>query len=226
MFIKNKYYTYYYNIVNNALSRSNLTGYFEKHHIIPKSLGGGNSKENLVNLTFREHFICHRLLTKITSGINRKKMIYAIWRMSTVANKRKHKITARTYQLLREDLRNLASEANSGKNNPMYGKTHTKKARMAVSNAQKGNTTRRGVILSKEQKQKQRESMLGKPAWNKGIPRPQSVKDAVSKANKGKTAWNKGISRRWVTKDNINKLVYPNDLDTFLKEGWTQGRCS
>ena len=218
MFIKNKYYTYYYNIVNNALSRSNLTGYFEKHHIIPKSLGGGNSEENLVNLTFREHFICHRLLTKITSGINRRKMAYAMWRMLTVAKHRKCKITSHTYHLIREEYKKQP--------NPMLGKTHTKKTRMAISNAQKGNTTRRGVILSEEQKQKQRESMLGKPAWNKGIPRPQSVKDAVSKANKGKTAWNKGISRRWVTKDNINKLVYPNDLDTFLKEGWTQGRCS
>lgn len=33
--------------------------YTEKHHIIPKSLGGDNSKTNLVVLTGRQHFICH-----------------------------------------------------------------------------------------------------------------------------------------------------------------------
>ena len=33
-------------------------GYYEKHHIQPKSLGGSNKKENLVRLTAREHFIC------------------------------------------------------------------------------------------------------------------------------------------------------------------------
>jgi len=226
MFIKNKYYTYYYNIVNTALSRPNLTGYFEKHHIIPKSLGGNNLEENLVKLTFREHFICHRLLTKITAGIDCRKMGYAMWRMATVAKYRKCRISSRTYQLIREEFVKINSVANKGENNWMYGKTHTQKARLAISKAQKGNTTRRGVTLSEEQKQKQSQAMKGKPTWNKGIARPQSVKDAISKANKGKTAWNKGISRRWVTKDNINKLVYPNELDSFLKEEWSQGRCS
>lgn len=39
--------------------------YFEKHHIIPKSLGGSNEQNNLVRLTYREHYIAHWLLTKI-----------------------------------------------------------------------------------------------------------------------------------------------------------------
>jgi len=36
------------------------------------------------------------------------------------------------------------------------------------------------------------ENNKGQVAWNKGIPRTDSVKQAVSKANKGRTAWNKG----------------------------------
>jgi hypothetical protein len=40
------------------------TEYFEKHHIIPKWLGGNNSKDNLVLLTAREHFVAHWLLWK------------------------------------------------------------------------------------------------------------------------------------------------------------------
>lgn len=39
--------------------------YNERHHIIPKCLGGTDDKSNLVNLTAREHFIAHYLLWKI-----------------------------------------------------------------------------------------------------------------------------------------------------------------
>ena len=37
----------------------------EQHHIVPRSCGGSNNKENLVYLTCREHFIAHLLLVKI-----------------------------------------------------------------------------------------------------------------------------------------------------------------
>jgi hypothetical protein len=47
---------------NNPLP---LDEYGEKHHIVPRSLGGNNSKENLVRLTAREHFICHALLAEM-----------------------------------------------------------------------------------------------------------------------------------------------------------------
>jgi len=36
--------------------------YYEIHHILPKSKGGDNSKENLVRLTVREHVLSHILL--------------------------------------------------------------------------------------------------------------------------------------------------------------------
>ena len=39
--------------------------YCERHHIIPKSEGGKDEPDNLVNLTAREHYIAHLLLMKI-----------------------------------------------------------------------------------------------------------------------------------------------------------------
>ena len=39
--------------------------YYEKHHILPKSMGGENSIDNLVHLTAREHFLAHWLLWRI-----------------------------------------------------------------------------------------------------------------------------------------------------------------
>lgn len=51
-------------IINRAKNRV-LEGYKEIHHIIPRCLGGTNDDDNLVSLTAKEHFIIHRLLTKI-----------------------------------------------------------------------------------------------------------------------------------------------------------------
>ena len=39
--------------------------HYDKHHIVPRSLGGDNSKENLLLLTPKEHFIAHFLLWRI-----------------------------------------------------------------------------------------------------------------------------------------------------------------
>lgn len=41
-----------------------LKGIVEKHHIIPKCMGGDNSKENLVRLTPKAHYVAHHLLHK------------------------------------------------------------------------------------------------------------------------------------------------------------------
>lgn len=32
--------------------------YHERHHIVPKCIGGGNEELNLIDLYAREHFIC------------------------------------------------------------------------------------------------------------------------------------------------------------------------
>lgn len=107
MFIPNKYTVTYYAIIANANSRQ-VVGYVEKHHIIPKSLGGSNSKSNIVRLSAREHFICHRLLTKMTDGDNRRKMVYAM-NMLLAKNTKQFRYvpTASTYSVLKEEFRQV-----------------------------------------------------------------------------------------------------------------------
>lgn len=58
------YKNIYYSLIAKRLS-SIPTGYVEKHHIVPRSLGGTNEKTNIVTLTAREHFVCHLLLAKM-----------------------------------------------------------------------------------------------------------------------------------------------------------------
>ena len=98
--LTNKYSKLYYKLTANAKQRI-THGYIELHHIIPQSLGGSNDRDNLVELTAREHFICHWLLVKMTEGDDRGKMIYALKGMKAENRyqQRYHtKITARVYE--------------------------------------------------------------------------------------------------------------------------------
>lgn len=100
MFIENKYTKIYRSIVENSQSKNRIKGkeYYENHHIIPKSIGGSNTKDNLVLLTPREHFICHLILTKITINNDRAKMIYALRRLANS----NIKLNARQYDTVRK----------------------------------------------------------------------------------------------------------------------------
>jgi hypothetical protein len=105
MYLQNKYTYWYYNIIQHAQTRLLPDDvYIEKHHIIPRSLGGNNSKSNIVNLTAREHFICHLLLTKMNVGNAMYKMIHALNMITNVKNigKGRYIPSSRMYEYVRK----------------------------------------------------------------------------------------------------------------------------
>jgi hypothetical protein len=144
MFIDNKYTKIYYKIIEQAKQNVNLA-YSEKHHIIPKSLGGNDSKSNIAVLTAKQHFLCHRLLVKMTEGSNRLKMLRAFVLMSG-----KKIYNSKQYQKLREEYsvyrkfsvtgskNPMYGVSRKGKSNPMYGKNHTEETKVKISNRLKG----------------------------------------------------------------------------------------
>jgi hypothetical protein len=115
LFIDNKYSRWYNTIIKRAQTRT-ITGYVEKHHIIPKSLGGSNAKSNIVSLTAKEHFICHMLLPKMVDGIQRQKMIHAWWAMATLKKdcQDRYRLNSFQYESVRQEYSKYFS-----KNNPM-----------------------------------------------------------------------------------------------------------
>ncbi len=178
MYLQNKYRSCYYALIEKAKSRTVHPIVVERHHVIPKSLGGSNSKENIVVLTPKEHYICHLLLTKMCEGTARKKMVYAFWALANLCNKHQERkaIKGRTYEKLREEF--VAYQKSlAGVNHHRTGKK----------------TGRTKEDFTDEWKANISASKKGKPSWNKGIPRPESVKEALSKANKGRVPWNKGL---------------------------------
>ena len=138
IFIENKYTTIYYNIVNRAKLR-NLEGYCEKHHIIPKSLGGSDVKDNLVKLTAKEHFICHLLLTRMTISVSKSKMVQALCMMMDMhsGNQSRYIPSSTLYERARKYHAEIMSLRNTGANNPMYGKVVTEETRARLRAAAK-----------------------------------------------------------------------------------------
>lgn len=159
---KNKYLKYYCDIIDQAKKRILLDQYYEKHHYIPRSLGG--TDEYIVRLSAREHFICHRLLEKFTVGIAHQKMSYALWRL-TNQNKVAYKITARTYANVRTIHAQTLSTRMSGDLNPNYQR-----------------------IFSPEYKQKLRQARKRKPPITygfRGRNHSDKTKQSMSKSKKG-----------------------------------------
>ena len=108
--------------------------YHERHHIIPKSLGGTNNKDNLIDLFPKEHYIAHKLLAK--EHPDNEKLTYAWWMMSHCAadtNKGRYELTPEEYEEARIAFSKMRSENSIGKNNHFFGKHHSEETRKKMS---------------------------------------------------------------------------------------------
>lgn len=127
-----------YNQIIERAQKRQLEGYVEKHHLVPRCLGGSDDKENLVELTAREHFLCHQLLCEIYP--DSEKLKYALYLMNIGKQKNKnanYQISSRTYERLKKEHSLLIT-----------GKPKDQKTKNKISKALKGKK------LSDEIKQK------------------------------------------------------------------------
>ncbi len=113
----------YDSIIGRAQNRDKLVGYKEKHHIIPRSLGGSDDKTNMVDLTAREHFVCHYLLTKIFEKETNEwyRMTMAFMCMKSSALRPNRYFNSKLYESLRKDFSNCMSYNQSGEKNSQFG---------------------------------------------------------------------------------------------------------
>ena len=129
----NKYINWYFNIVEKAIARDwnkkTAPCYVEKHHIVPKALGGKD--DQVVFLTAREHFVCHILLTKMLTGEHKAKMVWAIMCLKGKSNRyinsylyenaKKHLSHTKSAKIKMSKTR-IENGTFKGENNPMYGR--------------------------------------------------------------------------------------------------------
>ena len=175
-FIQNKYFRWYQSLILHRKENPLPDGtYTESHHIIPRSLGGSNARENLVKLSAREHYICHTLLMKFTIGNDRYKMAYAFMRLS---HKKTTKISSYAYQLMRQNFK-LTDSVKAKISKSLTGKKHTPEARAKISSNHRRHQTA-------ETSEKISKSKRGIATRGAGWTTSEETKQRQSAAQKGR----------------------------------------
>lgn len=178
--------------------------YHERHHIVPRCMGGTNDEDNLIDLFAREHFEVHRLLA--LENPENDSLVYAWWMMAHTnnANQRDYEITAEEYEEARIKFSYFHSVTMSGKfagdknyfydihlcgdKHPMYGRKHTLESREKMSQALKGkmsgeNNPRYGTQVTQETRQKISEANKGRFAGENnpryGIKITEEIKEKI-----------------------------------------------
>ena len=149
MFLSNKYKRWYYQIIDAARKRGVPTYYYEEHHVVPKCMGGNDAEWNMVKLTFREHYLVHWLLTKMTDGDIKRKMY---WAFSMMAG------TGKTGRVIPSWLFSISKVM---KRKAARGYKHTAETRANMSKGAKGK------IISEATRLKMSNSSRGKPYTDK-----------------------------------------------------------
>jgi hypothetical protein len=245
--LTNKYSKIYFSITSNAKQRI-TEGYTELHHIIPQSMGGSNDKENLVELTAREHFICHWLLVKMTEGDDRSKMLYALKGMKA-ENKHQQryhtKITARVYETYRIEHSINHSKVMKAKNLVPWNKggaeitdEHRENLQNPARNRKidpvkqaEGQQKRIAKVTgrkdSDEAKLKKSLALKGKPKGPMSDEQKQARSITMTGQKKTKShatnVANAVLGNISINKDNTEKKVKKDTLQSYLDDGWQLG---
>lgn len=123
----------YHEFINGILSsRSNVKfEHSERHHIVPRCLGGKDDDSNLVYLTYQEHFIAHKLL--VVENPDNPKLLYALFRMCDG----KRIVTPEEYEDIKIRMRVFMSIEFSGEGNPFYQHHHSEETKLIMSKMKK-----------------------------------------------------------------------------------------
>ena len=172
------YIKIYNNLIDFRLKNPPIE-FFEKHHIKPKSLFPEleNDPNNIVKLTYKEHYLVHHLLYRYYKSIGDKiatsKMACAWFR--TCYRENGLKVTALQFEKAKISIkkRYVSDETRkkisfnhadiSGEKNPNFGREFSIQHRKRISEA------RKKFKASKEQCEKHRKDMLGRIWVNNNI---------------------------------------------------------
>lgn len=163
------YVWHYDRLIETRKTRIREKGvYYERHHVVMKSMGGTDEESNLVWLTAREHFLAHWLLWKIHRN---RQAAYAF----SVMRRRKGcqtevKLSSRMYAELRECARISASL-----------RKKSVEERKKISEKLKGNQNAKGhsYFPTKEVKSRISKSLTGRK-------RADEICEKISKGKTGK----------------------------------------
>lgn len=226
----------YINIIENAKLKNRIRlhknnpnyFYYESHHIRPKCMGGTNDKENLVLLTAREHYVCHKLLTYIYP--KNRKLVEAFWRM-TFNKQGKHDISSKDYAYAKElisstpisdDSREKNRKAHIGKKQSEETKEKRAKKLKGENNGMFGN----GIVISGKKNPMYAKTVYS--VWFEKYGKEEADKkylqwkENCKISSKNKNKGNKSVHNSWIEKYGKEKadekyIEYVHKISTTLK---------
>ena len=227
IFLDNKYTKCYCRIIQRSINTGNkrIKNETQRHHIIPESFfkdrnrpgppgwveGNPDDRFNLVNLSIREHRLCHLLLIKMVDSRGYFKMIFAAkWILDSSSVK--HGLSkGRLYEkLIKVAVGKISISASSRKRPPMSEATKRK-----IGDAN------RGKVLSDDHKIKIQAANTGRVPHNKGKSPSESTREKQSLAAKStrSDAWKKSasISRTGKKLNRKNNKLVPMSDETKSK---------
>lgn len=149
---------------------------FERHHIIPQSLGGEDVESNVVNLPLRVHFLAHRVLRHALPDSREMHNAYVM-----MSNRLGMK-SSRDYEKSKRVLSEYLRERNTGADNPLYGRIGLLSHRYAGQRPERNHSESKkgrlnpnfGKKASEETRRRMRESQAVAKATMKKrrIPKP------------------------------------------------------
>ena len=157
-----------------------VDGYCEKHHILPRSLGGSDDPSNIIRLTVRQHYIAHWMLWKAYGGA----MAVAFDYMSGI-KRYGSRLTSRTVEALKADVSRRISER------PVSDETREKQRqaklgkKLTPEHIEKVRQTRIGVKLSDQWKVNISEAKRGRDNGRLGCAMSEQTKQRIGDAQRG-----------------------------------------
>lgn len=211
IFINNKYKKWYDSIIHKRKTIQLPKQKNERHHILPKCLGGTDDPENLVNLTHREHFLSHRLLCKFTTGNSKYKMKWALHRMSF---SKKYIVNSHTYEIIKKDFSSFLINNHPSKRSKIW----LEKVKIGVFKDWENNETKRINASNNMKKLWEKgkikaklgpnNGMYNKKPWNYGKKLPEN-------GLKGKT---NPMAKTFIIYDDRGNKHITECLKTFCDE--------
>jgi len=212
---------------SNLIAKAKLRGWtkksapiaVERHHIVPRSCGGSNIKENLVFLSLREHYVAHALLWKMKfDGVNNMKMVHAFNVMNITRSSKQSKINSRLFEQVKleriahlKTLRGTLSKSYGKKYPPRSEETRAKIREMWASPGFKEVMS----IKHKEFMQTEKGMQLRKATSErqKGTTRSKEAIEKTAAAKRGKT-W-----EELYTTEQIARMTLANRNKVYTEKG-------